>query len=952
MAKKLSPVIGQIVWDLNKWSAGVKQIQRDQAALQKAVKPLSDAFGAIGKPMLAVGGALSALFVGLAKKAADYGDEMLEASQKTGIGTKQLSALRLVAEQSGSSFDGLIGAQVKLSKSLFEAATKGGESAKVFKALGIDVKDAGGNVRNASEVFPEFAERISKMAAGTEKAALVVKVLGKNGAELIPTLNQGAAGFLNAAQAIEKFSVDIGDAGNKLGDEFNDQLKLTGLATQGLANQIGVALLPAMIKMVAIGNNVIAMVSRWAKEHPTLTRYIAATAGVMTGAGGLLIAMSLFLKYSPGMIGNIKLMGAAFMGLSVPMRIVIGAMAILTAAFIAFPATRGPILDFFKAMYKGAVLVYNSLYNIGQLIGSGLTGQWMQFLEQLRTSNSRVNQEVLKAEKDFDSFTAAVGKGLKDMNSALTTDLPDIKLPGVDLGEFGKDVNKAKELIDQMWASLQREGTESGALQVTLLKAEQAGISLDTVLDKLGPTIADVTDEFIKAGIPIPDIIAKYNFLRKNSLELTAQYEQEMEARQRLNKLMFEAAHRTVELMPASIAEELPEMDDFTKNIQRLGEQKADIRDLAGQMTALARAGFSTAEIESMLGHSMEDVLEDAKRLGVALNSLEKKTLEQGSAAKKMSESWGATFARISDDLVDMIVDFDFSMSRLKSIGLDTAKSLARSFLDGFFKPFRDGLESLGKKAGEFAAGLLFGKPAGGTTATAAGGGGGLLGGLLGSLGGIFNKGEGEGGKSGGLGGILGGIFGGGSPVIHEGGGMGGAGGSAAMMNPWLALAGPAIGGLTSLIGAAVGRKTHDAADDIVHSQNAFVNQTLKGILDDADLSATNKLKMVNNAWDDLLRTWDNFAGTDTKNQIVESKAFASVSPLVSQIQQDLMRAGATTTGDSGDGSGIHIENVYIQLSDVVTPDQLNRWINLDAGGFRTAIITAVDKSEGLVTAH
>jgi hypothetical protein len=103
------------------------------------------------------------------------------------------------------------------------------------------------------------------------------------------------------------------------------------------------------------------------------------------------------------------------------------------------------------------------------------------------------------------------------------------------------------------------------------------------------------------------------------------------------------------------------------------------------------------------------------------------------------------------------------------------------------------------------------------------------------------------------------------------------------------------IAGAIGSIGA--GRKS---ADEIVKSQNAFVNSTLAGILGDSSLSPTNKLKMVNNAWEAFKGNLSNFAAGGGKNATTANQAFASISPLVSKIQQDQIKAGAVDGAGGG----------------------------------------------------
>src|SRR5687767_13616377 len=90
--------------DYNKKFRDAQALAKD---FERQLRPINQTLSSVGKTMTAVGGAVSLALVGMAKKAADYGDEMLDASKKTGISTQQLGAPKLLAQQSGTSFEAM-----------------------------------------------------------------------------------------------------------------------------------------------------------------------------------------------------------------------------------------------------------------------------------------------------------------------------------------------------------------------------------------------------------------------------------------------------------------------------------------------------------------------------------------------------------------------------------------------------------------------------------------------------------------------------------------------------------------------------------------------------------------------------------------------------------------------------------------------------------------------------
>ena len=76
----------------------------------------------------------------------DSADNMNKLSQKTGIAVSELSSLANTADLAGVSNEQLGSALVKLNKSIAEAASGSKEQAEACTNLGINVKDANGNV--------------------------------------------------------------------------------------------------------------------------------------------------------------------------------------------------------------------------------------------------------------------------------------------------------------------------------------------------------------------------------------------------------------------------------------------------------------------------------------------------------------------------------------------------------------------------------------------------------------------------------------------------------------------------------------------------------------------------------------------------------------------------------------------------------------------------------------
>ena len=199
-----------------------------QAGLKSAQVNLSN-FGktvAKGLGLVSIAAAGAAAALGYAVKGAiDHADELSKASQKIGVSVEALSQLEYAAKLSDVSLEQLTTGLRQFSKAIVEASSNGKSGpAEVFKALGVAIKDASGNLRSNEQVFADVADRFSKMENGALKTSLAMQLFGKSGADLIPLSNSAA---VNA-------------------EAFNDTLTKIGGVLQGVTNKIMEAALPAL----------------------------------------------------------------------------------------------------------------------------------------------------------------------------------------------------------------------------------------------------------------------------------------------------------------------------------------------------------------------------------------------------------------------------------------------------------------------------------------------------------------------------------------------------------------------------------------------------------------------------------------------------------------------------------------------------------------------------------
>ena len=211
-------------------------------AVKKGAQIAAAAMAAVVTASAAVTGAL----VECSVAGSNYADEILELSTKTHIAEEDLQAFRYASELVDVSLDTLTGSMAKNVKSMNSAQSGTGATAEAYKALGVSVKDADGNLRNSEEVFFESIDALGQVANETERDALAMTLFGKSAQDLNPLIETGSEAFkAYAKEAKEAGAIMSGDQLDAYG-AFNDTLMKLESGSEAAKNALGTILLPTL----------------------------------------------------------------------------------------------------------------------------------------------------------------------------------------------------------------------------------------------------------------------------------------------------------------------------------------------------------------------------------------------------------------------------------------------------------------------------------------------------------------------------------------------------------------------------------------------------------------------------------------------------------------------------------------------------------------------------------
>ena len=235
--------------------------------LEKAYSNIAKSSMLMGKRAISMGAAIGGAMFASAKSVADYGDKILDASQKSGIGVVDLQKFAYAAERNNVSFETFTGNITKLNKKIVDLQAAGNKGSNVFKELGIRT----GNINNT---LIDTAKIFARIPDGAAKSALAIELFGKSGTDMIPFLNEGEAGINKLMKEAERMGIALSEDAILQADNFDTALGNLKFTLLGASRQLGSLLIPTVEKTVKRFQEIVEKVVAWARSNTELVKRI------------------------------------------------------------------------------------------------------------------------------------------------------------------------------------------------------------------------------------------------------------------------------------------------------------------------------------------------------------------------------------------------------------------------------------------------------------------------------------------------------------------------------------------------------------------------------------------------------------------------------------------------------------------------------------------------------
>lgn len=307
----------------------------------------------VGGLATAAGAAIVTPVIAAAKSFAAYGDNLDKMSGRNGIGVEALQELGFAAEQSGASLDNVSKAAKKMQESTVNAV-KGSQEAQVaFKQLGISLDEF--QKLSTEEQFKLVGDRIGKIQDPALRTSTAMKLLGRDGVQLMNLFATGADGMEDYAKQARQLGLVFSEADTKDAANMTDAVNEMGRAVKAIWMSIGGAVAPVITDIAREAGKIVGTVSLWSRDNKQLIVSIFKIAAIVAGVGTALVAVG-------GAMAAIVTIGGAIVG---AITAVIGTVVSLMTSLAAIPIAVVAI---------GAVVAYQ--FGVFDSIVSSLKETW------------------------------------------------------------------------------------------------------------------------------------------------------------------------------------------------------------------------------------------------------------------------------------------------------------------------------------------------------------------------------------------------------------------------------------------------------------------------------------------------------------------------------------------------------------------------------------------------
>ncbi|GAB6184610.1 phage tail tape measure protein [Thermopirellula anaerolimosa] len=270
------------------------RLVRGLKAASKRLAAWGRSVTAAGQKMLTAGMAAVGGLLGATKVFAGMGDTIQKMSLRTGVSAESLSELGFAAEQSGADLATLEGGLRRMQRAIGEAIDGSQTAVDALAALGLSAGGLAG--LSPEEQFKLIADRIAGIEDPTLKAAAAMEIFGRSGTQLLPLMQDGAAGIEALQQQARDLGLTISGEDANAAAALSDAMNVLWRVFKQGVFAIGSALAPVLQDFAERAAGVIESVADWIKQNKAVVLTVFKVAAAAAVGGAALIALGSILS--------------------------------------------------------------------------------------------------------------------------------------------------------------------------------------------------------------------------------------------------------------------------------------------------------------------------------------------------------------------------------------------------------------------------------------------------------------------------------------------------------------------------------------------------------------------------------------------------------------------------------------------------------------------------------
>lgn len=382
-----------------------KELNESNVALQvvgKTAQEVADKTRALSM----AAGAFGAALIGNAYKAGQFADDLNTLSKQTGFSTDELQKMQYASDLVDVSFDTMTGSVRKLTSNMASGS-------EVFDQLGIDITNADGSMRDATDVWYDALEALGQVENETERDALSMELFGKSAMEMSGIVDDGGAALKALGEEAEQAGVIISGDALQSANEFNDAIDRFKATAQASFMKAGATLAevltPALERVATAVSNVLTWFANLDGTQQSLILTITAVVAAISPVASIIARIT-------QVVSTLKTawtaLSTAFTAISGPVGIVIAVVGALIAIGILLYKN----WDTIKAK---AQELWENLKATFENIKTAITDAWNGIKENVANTVNNIKESLQNTWNNIKTTITTVINAIKSVISSV-----------------------------------------------------------------------------------------------------------------------------------------------------------------------------------------------------------------------------------------------------------------------------------------------------------------------------------------------------------------------------------------------------------------------------------------------------------------------------------------------------------------------------------------------------